>query len=45
RPRFQEEIEEMPSSSSTVKPRFVPTKWESIDPTQVATQGKITLRS
>ncbi|CAF3517404.1 unnamed protein product [Rotaria sp. Silwood1] len=39
RPRFQEEIEEMPSSSSTVKPRFVPTKWESIDPTQVATQA------
>lgn len=27
-------------SSSGVKPRFVPTKWESIDPTQVAAQGK-----
>jgi hypothetical protein len=39
RPHFQEEIEEIPSS--TIKPRFVPTKWESIDPTQVAAQGKI----
>jgi hypothetical protein len=39
RPRFQEEVEEIPSS--TAKPRFVPTKWESIDPTQVAAQGKL----
>ncbi|CAF0807648.1 unnamed protein product [Rotaria sordida] len=41
RPRFQEEIEEIPSSSSTAKPGFVPTKWESVDPTQTTTQGKI----
>ncbi|CAF3955087.1 unnamed protein product [Rotaria sp. Silwood2] len=39
RPRFQEEIEEIPSSSSTIKPRFVPTKWESVDPTLITTQA------
>jgi hypothetical protein len=27
------------NSSSTVKPRFVPTKWQSIDPNEVAAQG------
>ena len=40
RPRFQEEVKDN-SSTSTVKPRFMPTKWQSIDPTQVAAQGKI----
>lgn len=37
RPRFQEQVEA--NSSSTVKPRFVPTKWQSIDPNEVAAQG------
>ncbi|CAF3852658.1 unnamed protein product [Adineta steineri] len=37
RPRFQEEVEE--NSSSEIKPRFVPTKWQSIDPSQVAAQA------
>lgn len=42
RPRFQEKAEETSSSSAAAaKARFVPTKWESIDPTQVASQGKI----
>ncbi|CAF3945557.1 unnamed protein product [Rotaria magnacalcarata] len=39
RPRFHEEIQDASSSSSTVKPRFVSTKWESVEPTQVATQA------
>jgi U2-associated protein SR140 len=37
RPCFHEEVES--NSSSTVKPRFVPTKWQSIDPNQVAAQA------
>ena len=39
RPRFREQAEE--SSSSTVKARFVPTKWQSIDPNEVAAQGTV----
>jgi hypothetical protein len=39
RPRFYEEVES--NSSSAVKPRFVPTKWQSIDPNQVAAQGNL----
>jgi hypothetical protein len=38
RPRFQETVQET-TSTGTFKPRFVATKWESIDPTQVAAQG------
>lgn len=38
RPRFQEETKN--NSSSTSKARFIPTKWESIDPNEVAAQGK-----
>lgn len=37
RPRFQEKVES--NSSSMIKPRFVPTKWQSIDPNEVAAQG------
>jgi U2-associated protein SR140 len=37
RPRFREEAEE--NSSSSTKARFVPTKWQSIDPTEVAAQA------
>ena len=37
RPHFHEEVES--NSTSTAKPRFVPTKWQSIDPNQVAAQG------
>jgi hypothetical protein len=29
------------NSSSAVKPRFVSTKWQSIDPNEVAAQGKV----
>ena len=39
RPRFYEEVES--STSSSAKPRFVPTKWQSIDPNQVAAQGNL----
>jgi hypothetical protein len=39
RPRFYEEVES--NSSSTIKPRFVPTQWQSIDPNQVAAQGNL----
>lgn len=42
RPRFHEEAAE---SSSAVKPRFVATKWESIDPNEVAAQGKLFRRN
>lgn len=39
RPRFQEESGAAPPSAPAAKPRFVATKWESVDPSQVAAQG------
>lgn len=39
RPCFREEAQE--NSSSTVKPRFVPTKWQTIDPSNVTAQGNV----